>query len=90
MTEQGDAKPNVAFLVATLQESDLKEGFPGGSVAKSLSGNIGDADFISRLGRSSGKGNGKPTPAFLPRKSLGQRSLERGRKESDTTEHTNI
>jgi len=45
-------------------------------VVKSLPGNIGDAGFIPRLGRSSGKGNGKPTPVFLPRKSLGPRSLE--------------
>ena len=45
-------------------------------MVKSLPGNIGDAGFIPRLGRSSGKGNGKPTPVFLPRKSLGPRSLE--------------
>ena len=29
-------------------------------MVKSLPGNIGDAGFIPRLGRSSGKGNGNP------------------------------
>ena len=52
--------------------------------------NSGDLSLIPESGRSSGEGNGTPTPVFLPGESHGQRSLggyrPRGRKESDTTE----
>ena len=34
--------------------------FPGGSVVKNPSMNAGDADLISRSGRSPGEGNGNP------------------------------
>ena len=49
-----------------------------------------EIQFIPGLGRSSGEENGLPTPAFLPGKSHGQRSLAGyspwGCKKSDTTE----
>ena len=35
-------------------------GFPGGSVVKNLPANAGDSGSIPGLGRSPGKGNGKP------------------------------
>ena len=37
--------------------------------------NAGDAGLIPGLERSPGKGNGKPTPVFLPGKPHGQRNL---------------
>ena len=36
------------------------EGFPGGSVVKSLPANEGDAGLIPASGRSPGEGNGNP------------------------------
>ena len=48
-------------------------------VVKNPPGNGGDTrdtGSIPGLGRSSGGGNGNPTPAFLPGESHGQRSLE--------------
>ena len=51
---------------------------------------VGDPGSIPGLGRSSGKGNGKPTPAVLPGEFHGQKSLVSyspwGLKEPDTTE----
>ena len=47
-------------------------------VVKNLPANAGDArdtSLIPGLGRSPGKGNGQPTPEFLPGKCHGQRSL---------------
>ena len=35
-------------------------GFPGGSLVKNLSANVGDAGLIPRLGRSPGEGNNNP------------------------------
>ena len=35
-------------------------GFPGGSVVKNLSANIGDADSIPEAGRCPGEGNDNP------------------------------
>ena len=68
----------------------LLMGFPGGSDDKQTACNAGDLGLIPGLGRSSGKGNGKPTPAVLPGEFHGQKSLVSyspgGRKESDTTE----
>ena len=49
--------------------------FPGGSDDKSSYYNVGDLGSIPGSGRSPGKGSGQPTPAFLPGKSHGQRSL---------------
>ena len=37
-------------------------GFPGGSVSKESACNVGDLGLIAGLGRSSGEGNGLPTP----------------------------
>ena len=49
-----------------------------------------DLGSIPGSGRSSGEGNGLPTPVFLPGKFHGQRNLvgcsQRGHKELDTTE----
>ena len=61
----------------------------GGSDGKESACNVGDLGSIPGLGRSPGKGNGKPTPVFLPGESHGRRSLEgyslRGCEELDTT-----
>ena len=58
-------------------------------MVKNLLANAGDTGSIPGWGRLPGGGNGKPTPAFLPGKSHGQRSLAGcspwGGKESDTT-----
>ena len=43
-------------------------GFPGGSVVKNPSANVGDAGSFPRSGRVPGGGNGRPTPVFLPEK----------------------
>ena len=63
--------------------------------SKEPSCNAGDAGNLGSIpgsGRSPGGGHGKPTPAFLPGESQGQRSLAGyspwGHKESDTTEAT--
>ena len=45
----------------------------GGSVVKNPPVNAGNSGLIPGLGRSPGKGNGKPTPVFLPGKSHEQR-----------------
>ena len=54
-------------------------GFPGGSVVRNLAANArdagGDSGSIPGSGRSLRKGNGSPTPVFLPEKSHGQRSM---------------
>ena len=50
-------------------------GFPGSSVGKESACNAGDPGLIPGSGRSTGEGNGTPTPVFLPGKSYGQRSL---------------
>ena len=59
-------------------------------MVKNLPDNAGDVGSIPGLGRYPGVGNGNPTPAFLPGKFHGQRSLAGysplGHKESDTTE----
>ena len=49
--------------------------FPGGSDGKDSACNAGDLGSIPGLGRSPGKGNGNPTPVFLPGEPHGQRSL---------------
>ena len=72
------------------------QGFPGGTVVKSLPANGEDSSSTPGLGRSSGGGHENPTPVFLPRKSHGLRNpmgySPWGGKESDTTEQlsTNI
>ena len=50
-------------------------GFPQSSLGKESACNEGDPGSIPGLGRSSGEGNDKSTPVFLPGKSHGQRSL---------------
>ena len=64
---------------------------PAGSIVKNPPAHAGDAGLIPGSGRSPEKGNGQPTPVFLPGESHARRSLAGyspwGRKESDTTEH---
>ena len=38
----------------------MEGGFPGGSVVKTLTANVGDVGLIPGLGRSPGGGNGNP------------------------------
>ena len=66
-------------------------GFLGGSVVKNLPANSGDTGEVGStpgLGRSVGRGRGKPLQYSCLEKSHGQRSLAGyrplGRKESDT------
>ena len=67
--------------------------FPGGSAVENLPTNAGDGVSISGSGRSPGVGNDNPTPALLPGKSHGQRSLADcslwGYKEWDMTKQLN-
>ena len=77
----------------TLESSlDSKQGFPGGSVDKESTCNVGDLGLIPGLGRSLGEGNGYPLQYSPPGKSHGQRSVAGyspwGCKESDMTEVT--
>ena len=60
MTEDRDMKQNAAFLVAALKASNLKEGFPSGSVVKNSPDKAGDPCSIPGSGRFSGEGNGNP------------------------------
>ena len=64
-------------------------------MVKNPPASAGDMRYVSsipELERSSGVGNGKNTPVFLPGKSHGQRSLVGyspwGCRELDTTKHT--
>ena len=72
--------------------SFFKDMFPVADGEKSAC-NAGDPSSIPGEGRSSGEGNGKPTPVFLPGESPGQRSLAGyspwGCKELDMTEWLN-
>ena len=67
-------------------------GFSGGSVGKESACNVGDLGSIPGLGRSPGEGHGNPLQYSCLENPHGQRNLEgcspQGRKESDTTEHT--
>ena len=62
-------------------------------MVKNPPANIEDVGLIPGLGRSSGRGNGKLTPVFLPGESHGQRSLVSYspwvHKEPDKTEQLN-
>ena len=48
------------FHVEALKASNLKEGFPGGSVVKNLSANAGDVGSVPWLERSPGEGHSSP------------------------------
>ena len=50
-------------------------GFPGNLDSKASACNAGDPGSIPGSGRSSGEGNGPPTPVFMPGESHGPRSL---------------
>ena len=59
-TRKGNQK---ALLVAALKASNLKEGFPGGSVVKNPPASAGDARDVGLIpgsGRSPREGNGNP------------------------------
>ena len=62
-------------------------------MVENLPTNAGDVGLISGSGRSPGVGNDNPSPAFLPGKSHGQRSLADyslwGHKEWDMAEQLN-
>ena len=64
-------------------------GFSGDSVVKNPPAKAVDLSSTSGSGRSSGGGNGIPTPVFLPGKPHGQRILSKRvhgvAKESDMT-----
>ena len=53
----------------------LLVGFPGSSNGKESACNAGDLGLTPGSGRSSGQGNGNPTPVFLPGEFHGQGSL---------------
>ena len=70
------------------------ESVPGGSDSKESACSAGDLGLIPGSGRSSGEGNGLPTPVFLPGEVQGQKSLAGhspwSHKESDTTEQLTL
>ena len=51
-------KPNSGLRLIAVHRNN--RGFPGGSVVKNLSANVGDMGFIPGSGRSLGVGNGHP------------------------------
>ena len=68
-------------------------GFPGGSEVKASACNVGDPDFIPRLGRSAGEGNSYPLQYSCLGNPMNPWTEEPGRlhspwglKELDTTE----
>ena len=67
-------------------QTQLNDGFPGGSEVKASACNVGDLGSIPGSGRSPGEGNSNPKPG----ESHGQKSLvgysPQGHKESGTTE----
>ena len=58
-----------------LAQTHVHWGFPGGSVSKKSTCNVGDLGSIPGLGRSLGGGAWQNTAVFLPREFCGQRSL---------------
>ena len=69
-------------------------GFPGGSDGKASACNVGDSGSISGSGRFPWRRKWQSTPALLPGKSHGRRSLigysPWGHKESDMTERVHF
>ena len=63
------------------------QGVPGGSVAKNLSANAGDAGLVPGSGRSPGGGNGNPLQYSCLENPVDRGAWRAtwGRKESDTT-----
>ena len=77
--------------------ANKRVGFADGSVVKNPPASVrhaGDASLIPGWGRFSGEGKRQPAPAFLPRKSHGQRRRVGynpwGHKELDMTERLSI
>ena len=71
----------------------MKLGFLGGAVVKNLpasAGDLGDSGFYPWVGKIPWRRKWQPTPAFMPGKFYGQRSLvgynPRGCKQSDMSE----
>ena len=50
----------VLYKIAFKTRALLRVGFPGSSVGKESTCNVGDPGLIPGLGRSSGEGNGNP------------------------------
>ena len=72
---------------ANLQHLPIFWGFSGGAMVKNLranAGDTGDTGSIPGSGISPGVRKWQPTPAFLPGKSHGQRSLAGGVTKSQT------
>ena len=73
-----------------LAQTHVHWSFPGGSVSKESTCNVGDLGLILRLGRSPGEGHGNPLQYSCLEIPHGQRSLAgyspRGRKELDMAE----
>ena len=69
-------------------------GFPGGSVSKEFTCNVGDLGSIPGLGRSPGEGNGNPLQYSGLENSMDrgawQATVHGGLKESDTTERLSL
>ena len=69
-------------------------GFPGGSVSKEFTCNVGDLGSIPGLGRSPGEGNGNPLQYSGLENSMDrgawQATVHGGLKQSDTTERLSL
>ena len=71
-------------------------GFPGGTVIKNLPASAGDTrdGFNTWMGKIPWSREWQPTPAFMPGKLCGRRSLAgyspQGHEESETTEHADM
>ena len=80
----------LSFFWSLKKKKLFKNSFPGGSDGEESAYNAGDPGSIPGLARSSGEGNGLPTPVFLPGEFHVQRSLAGysrwDHKESDRTE----
>ena len=63
------------MVISAIYISPYFKGFPGGSDGKESFCNAGDPGLIPGSGRSPWKREWLPTPAFLPGKSHGQRTL---------------
>ena len=67
--------------------------FPGGSEGKESACNAGDLGSIPGLGRSPGEGNGNPLQCSCLENPMDRgawRAADRGRRESDVTEHISV
>ena len=63
------------YIIRIDRYYSVKWGFPGSSVVKNLTANAGDAGSIHRVGKTPWRRKRHPSPVFLPRKCLRQKSL---------------